>query len=111
MRRHRPRGYTNTDAPDKAALVALGKKMGALTGYPVSTGDGGVGYLAPGATDDWLSGTRGVPAYTFEIGPASGACAGFLPAYSCVSSTFWPILKPALVYAARAAASPYGKLP
>ncbi|MFI7060910.1 hypothetical protein ACIBL3_08010 [Kribbella sp. NPDC050124] len=36
--------------PDKAKLVALGKKMGALTGYPVSTGDGGVGYLAPGAT-------------------------------------------------------------
>jgi len=43
-----PWGYTNSDAPDKAALVALGKKMGALTGYPVSTGDGGVGYFAPG---------------------------------------------------------------
>jgi len=106
-----PYGYTNTDAPDKAKLVALGKKMGEFTGYPVSTGDGGVGYFAPGATDDWLYGTRGVPAYTFEIGPPSGACAGFLPAYSCVSSTFWPALKPALVYAARAAAAPYGKLP
>jgi carboxypeptidase T len=106
-----PWGYTNTAAPDRAALVALGKKMGEFTGYPVSTGDGGVGYFAPGATDDWLYGTRGVPAYTFEIGPASGSCAGFLPAYSCVSSTFWPKLKPALVYAARAAVAPYGKLP
>jgi len=106
-----PYGYTNTAAPDKAKLVALGKKMGEFTGYPVSTGDGGVGYFAPGATDDWLYGTRGVPAYTFEIGPPSGTCAGFLPAYSCVSSTFWPALKPALVYAAQAAASPYGKLP
>ena len=60
-------------------MVALGKKMGEFTGYPVSTGDGGVGYFAPGATDDWLYGTRGVPAYTFEIGPPSGACGG-LPA-------------------------------
>ncbi|WP_433168437.1 M14 family zinc carboxypeptidase [Kribbella sp. CA-247076] len=106
-----PYSFTNAAAPDHAKLVALGKKMGALTGYPVSTGDGGVGYLAPGATDDWLYGTRGVPAYTFEIGPSAGACAGFLPAYSCVSSTFWPLLKPALVYAARAAAAPYGPLP
>jgi hypothetical protein len=106
-----PYGYTNTDAPDKARLVALGKKMGEFTGYPVSTGDGGVGYFAPGTTDDWLYGTRGVPAYTFEVGPASGACAGFLPAYACVASTFWPALKPALVYAAQAAAAPYGKLP
>ncbi|MGW6198954.1 M14 family zinc carboxypeptidase [Kribbella sp. NPDC055110] len=106
-----PWGYTNKDAPNKAALVALGKKMGAFTGYPVSTGDGGVGYFAPGATDDWLYGTRGVPSYTFEIGPDSGTCAGFLPAYSCVDSTFWPLLKPALVYAAKAAAAPYGQLP
>lgn len=106
-----PWGYTNTDAPNKAALVALGKKMGEFTGYPVSTGDGGVGYFAPGATDDWLYGTRGVPSYTFEIGPDSGTCAGFLPAYSCVSATFWPLLKPALVYAAKAAAAPYGQLP
>ncbi len=106
-----PWGYTNNDAPNKAALVALGKKMGEFTGYPVSTGDGGVGYFAPGATDDWLYGTRGVPSYTFEIGPDSGTCAGFLPAYSCVSSTFWPLMKPALVYAAQAAATPYGQLP
>ncbi|TDD13226.1 peptidase M14 [Kribbella turkmenica] len=106
-----PYAYTNTAAPDRAKLVALGKKMGQLTGYPVSTGDGGVGYFAPGSTDDWLYGTRGVPAYTFEIGPSSGACAGFLPAYSCVASTFWPAVKPALVYAARAAAAPYGTLP
>ncbi len=106
-----PWGYTNNDAPNKAALVALGKKMGEFTGYPVSTGDGGVGYFAPGATDDWLYGTRGVPSYTFEIGPDSGTCAGFLPAYSCIASTFWPLMKPALVYAAQAAATPYGQLP
>jgi hypothetical protein len=106
-----PYGYTNTDAPNKAALVALGKKMGALNGYPVSTGDGGIGYFAPGATDDWLYGTRGVPSYTFEIGPDSGPCAGFFPAYSCMASTFWPQQKPALLYAAQAAATPYGPLP
>ena len=106
-----PYGYTNTDAPNKTALVALGKKMGALNGYPVSTGDGGVGYFAPGATDDWLYGTRGVPSYTFEIGPDSGSCGGFFPAYACMDSTFWPKQKLALVYAAKAAATPYGQLP
>jgi carboxypeptidase T len=106
-----PYGYTNTAAPNKAALVALGKKMGALNGYPVSTGDGGVGYFAPGATDDWLYGTRGVPSYTFEIGPDSGSCGGFFPSYSCFTSTLWPLQKPALLYAARAAATPYGTLP
>ncbi|MFI5692657.1 M14 family zinc carboxypeptidase [Kribbella sp. NPDC051586] len=106
-----PWGYTDTAAPDRDALVALGNKMGAVTGYPVSTGDGGIGYFTPGSTTDWLYGTRGVPSYTFEIGPRTGWCAGFLPAYSCVSSTFWPLLKPALVYAARAAAAPYVKLP
>lgn len=106
-----PWGYTRNAAPDQTALVALGNKMGAFTGYPVFTGDGGIGYLTPGSTSDWLYGTRGVPSYTFEIGPKSGWCAGFLPAYSCVASTFWPLLKPALVYAAEAAATPYRHLP
>jgi hypothetical protein len=69
------------------------------------------GYFAPGATDDWLYGTRGVPSYTFEIGPDSGPCAGFFPAYTCMTSTFWPQQEPALLYAAQAAATPYGPLP
>ena len=106
-----PWGYTRTAAPDQAALVALGNKMGGFTGYPVFTGDGGIGYLTPGSTSDWLYGTRGVPSYTFEVGPRTGWCAGFLPPYSCIASTFWPLLKPALVYAAKAAATPYGQLP
>ncbi|MFD3399047.1 M14 family zinc carboxypeptidase [Kribbella sp. NPDC058693] len=106
-----PWGYTRTPAPDQAALVALGNKMSAFTGYPVFTGDGGIGYLTPGSTSDWLYGTRGVPSYTFEIGPKTGWCAGFVPPYSCIASTFWPLLKPALVYAAKAAATPYGPLP
>lgn len=106
-----PWGYTDTAAPDRDKLVALGNKMSAVTGYPVFTGDGGIGYLTPGSTSDWLYGTRGVPSYTFEIGPKTGWCAGFVPAYSCIASTFWPLLKPALVYAAKAAATPYGPLP
>jgi hypothetical protein len=106
-----PWGYTRNAAPDRAALMALGNKMSAFTRYPVATGDGGVGYLTPGSTTDWLYGTRGVPSYTFEIGPRAGACSGFLPAYSCVSTTFWPLLKPALVYAAQSAETPYGHLP
>jgi carboxypeptidase T len=106
-----PWGFTNQPAPDRAALVALGKKLSAFNGYPVSTGDAGLGYFAPGATDDWLYGTRGVPAYTFEVGPEQGQCAGFLPTYSCLDSTLWPSNKGAFLYAARAAATPYGPLP
>lgn len=106
-----PWGYTNDAAPNRAALVALGKKMAVSNGYPVTTGDGGVGYFAPGATDDWAYGTRGLPAYTFEVGPGSGSCAGFLPSYTCMDSTFWPKNKGAFMYAAKAAAKPYGTLP
>lgn len=84
--------------------------MGALNGFPVSIGDGGIGYFAPGATDDWLYGTRGVPSYTFEIGPDSGPCAGFFLAYSCMAATFWPQQEPALLYAAQSAATRYGSL-
>ncbi|HEY0473855.1 MAG TPA: M14 family zinc carboxypeptidase [Kribbella sp.] len=106
-----PYGYTNTAAPNGPALVALGKKMSGFNGYPVSTGDGGVGYFAPGATDDWLYGTRGIPSYTFEVGSDSGICGGFFPAYSCMDSTFWPKNKPAFLYAAKAASAPYRVLP
>ena len=77
----------------------------------MSNGDGGVGYFAPGATDDWLYGSRGVPSYTFEIGPDSGPCAGFFPAYTCMTSTFWPQQEPVLRSAAQAAATPYGPFP
>jgi hypothetical protein len=52
-----------------------------------------------------------VPSYTFEIGPDSGSCGGFFPAYACMDSTFWPKQRLALVYAAKAAATPYGQLP
>lgn len=102
-----PWGYTNDPAPNRAALIALGNGMSAFNGYPVSTGDGGVGYFAPGATDDWMYGTRGVPAYTFEVGGGSGTCGGFMPAYSCMDSEFWPKNKGAFIHAARSAANPY----
>lgn len=102
-----PWGYTNDPAPNRAALLALGNGMSEFNGYPVSTGDGGVGYFAPGATDDWMYGTRGVPAYTFEVGGGSGTCGGFMPAYSCMDSEFWPKNKPAFIHAAKTAANPY----
>lgn len=106
-----PWGFTNSPAPDRAALVALGKKMSRFNGYPVSTGDTGIGYFAPGATDDWLYGTRGIPSYTFEVGPETGDCAGFLPPHTCLDSLLWPTNKKAFLYAAQAAATPYGPLP
>ena len=107
-----PYGYTNTAAPNRDRIGCPGQEDGGVERLSRSaTGDGGVGYFAPGATDDWLYGTRGVPSYTFEIGPESGSCGGFFPAYTCFTSTLWPAQKPALLYAARAAATPYGTLP
>ena len=31
-----------------------------------------------------------MPSFTFELGPTSGTCSGFTPAYSCMDSLFWP---------------------
>ncbi|TCM50211.1 hypothetical protein EV648_102253 [Kribbella sp. VKM Ac-2568] len=77
----------------------------------MSTGDGGVGYFAPGATDDWLYGSRGVPSYTFEIGPDSGPLRRLLPRLHLHDLNLLAQQKPALRYAAQAAATPYGPFP
>jgi carboxypeptidase T len=69
-------------------------------------GDGGLGYFAPGATDDWIYGTLGVPGYTIEVGPNGGSCSGFMPAYSCMAG-FWSLNAPAFMAAAMTAAKPY----
>ena len=74
--------------------------------YDVVHGDGGLNYFAPGATDDWIYGTRGIPGYTIEVGPNASGCSGFFPRYSCMSS-FWSLNMPAFIALANAAAHPY----
>ncbi|NJM42719.1 MAG: hypothetical protein HC853_19275 [Anaerolineae bacterium] len=95
-------GYT----PNDAQLRALAFRLSYFNNYVTGTGDE-VLYATTGTTDDWVYGTLGAPSFTFEIGPANGACSGFTPAYGCQDSTFWPLNKDAFVYAAKSAQQPY----
>ena len=90
-----------------ASLRAIGKQLGSITGYPYGQA-GQVLYNAAGSTDDWAYDKLGVASFTIEVGDnANRGCDGFLPAYSCQDSFFWPKMKPALVYAAQQATAPY----
>ncbi|MFC0070122.1 M14 family zinc carboxypeptidase [Umezawaea endophytica] len=102
-----PWGWSPVKAPNDAQMRAFGKKMAAFNGYLVGTNEETVGYDTSGTTDDFTYGVLGVASVTFEVGASSGTCGGFFPAYSCVSSTFWPKNKGAFVVAAKAAAAPY----
>jgi murein tripeptide amidase MpaA len=101
-----PYGWTNTLAPNNTDLKAIATAMAKSNKYDVVHGDGGLNYFAPGATDDWIYGTLGVPGYTIEVGPNSSSCSGFFPKYTCMSS-FWSLNLPAFMSLASAAARPY----
>ncbi|MFG3342213.1 M14 family zinc carboxypeptidase [Glycomyces sp. NPDC048151] len=102
-----PWGYTSDVAPNDAGLRALGKAMADSNGYFVGTNDDTVGYSTSGTTDDMAYGELGVASFTFEIGPDTGSCGGFFPAYTCVDDRLWPENEGALMTAAQAAAAPY----
>ncbi|MEV8509158.1 M14 family zinc carboxypeptidase [Actinoplanes sp. NPDC051475] len=101
-----PYGWTNSLAPNNNDLRTIATAMSQSNHYDVVHGDGGLNYFAPGATDDWIYGTRGVPGYTIEVGPDTSGCSGFFPRYSCMSS-FWSLNRPAFLTLANAAAHPY----
>ena len=93
-------------APNNTGLRSLAFRMSFFNSY--RTGQGSeILYATSGTTDDHAYGTLGIPAYTFEIGPSSGTCSGFTPAYSCQDGTFWPINRPAFLYAAKNVRQPY----
>lgn len=96
------RVHTGNDA----SLRAIAKRMAEYTGYQYGQ-PGEILYDSSGGTDDWIYDKLGVASFTIEIGPRDGECAGFLPAYSCQDSFFWPKLRPTLLYAAQQAAAPY----
>jgi hypothetical protein len=103
-----PWGWSDDLAPNDAGLRALGKAMAESNGYFVGTNDDTVGYSTSGTTDDMAYGELGVASFTYEIGPDSGNCGGFFPAFACVSDSLWPENEGALMTAAQAAAAPYG---
>jgi hypothetical protein len=93
-------------APNNAGLRSFAFRMSYFNNY--NTGQGSeILYATSGTTDDWAYGVLGVPGFTFEIGPSSGSCSGFTPSYSCQDGTFWPINRPAFLYAGKNARQPY----
>jgi hypothetical protein len=111
-----PWGYTECNgvlcpvskrAPNDAGLRAWGFRMSYYNGYPTGQSSELL-YAASGTTDDWAYGVLGIPGATFEIGPSGGACgASFTPPYTCQDSTFWPLNRGALLYAAKLTRQPY----
>ncbi|TWP53327.1 carboxypeptidase [Lentzea tibetensis] len=103
-----PWGWSTQDSGNDAPLRTMAKDMAQLAGGWQYGQPGEVLYNAAGATDDWVYDDLGVASFVWEIGAQSGSCSGFLPAYSCQTSTHWPKVKSMLQYAAGKAANPYG---
>ncbi|GIV98199.1 MAG: hypothetical protein KatS3mg057_2856 [Herpetosiphonaceae bacterium] len=106
-----PWGWTDSPAPNGGDLALIGHKLASYNGYRAGQ-PGEILYNASGTTDDWSYGELGIASFTFEVGPQSGTCAGFMPPYSCIDGdgggrAFWPENRPALLYAARIARAPY----
>ena len=101
-----PWGDNNSLAPNGAKLRTLALKMASYNGYTAGQG-GNVLYQTTGTTDDDLYGRLGVASFTTELGAAGTSCDGFMPAYSCVASRFWPQERQSLIALAQAAAGPY----
>jgi hypothetical protein len=94
-----PWGFTDVPPPNGTALRTLGRKMAywnsatpeqASSLYPTS-----------GATDDFAYGDLGLAAYTFEVGTR------FFETCAVFESSILPGNLPSLIYAAKAARTPY----
>ncbi|GAA0264935.1 M14 family zinc carboxypeptidase [Saccharothrix mutabilis subsp. mutabilis] len=104
-----PWGWTTSyKTGNDAALRGMAQEMARIAGGWQYGQPGEVLYNAAGATDDWVYDDLGTASFVWEIGPGSGTCSGFFPAFSCQTSTFWPKVKPMLMYSAKKAANPYG---
>ncbi len=95
-----PWGYLYEPAPNRDGLKAIGDKLASFNGY-LSCQPTACLYAASGASDDWAYGELGIPAFTFEVGRQ------FMPPYSEIDAVQWPDNKPAFIYAARIARTPY----
>jgi hypothetical protein len=95
-----PWGNITTAAPNKTGLKAIGDKFATYNGYE-SCQPSICLYITSGTSDDHVYGELGAPAYTFEVGST------FMPSYSVIDAVQWPENKPAFIYAAKIARTPY----
>src|SRR5690606_35041783 len=95
-----PWGNSNAPAPNRTDLRAIGDKLATYNNY-LSCQPSECLYMSNGTSDDWAYGVLGIPAFTFEIGYQ------FMPSYNEIDAVQWPENKPALIYAAKIARTPY----
>ena len=96
--------WTQRTANDEG-LRSLSFRLSHYNGY--ETGQSSeILYPSSGGTDDWAYQDLGVSGVTYEIGPGSGECAGFFPAYSC-QDRFEDENLASILYAGEAARAPY----
>lgn len=94
-----PWGFENVPAPNGAALTALGRKLARFNSYtPQQSPEL---YIVDGSTTDFAYGELGVAAYTFELGTT------FFQDCLAFETQILPDNLQALIYAAKAARSPY----
>ncbi|MBN1136278.1 MAG: PKD domain-containing protein, partial [Anaerolineae bacterium] len=104
-----PFGFDEGGAPNNAQLQTIARKMAYYNDFYPS----GFLYTVDGSTDDWTYGKFGVASFTFEVGPQSGSCGGFFPAYGCIDGIdgmtrdFWAENGPAFIFAHKIARTPY----
>jgi hypothetical protein len=95
-----PWGNTTNPAPNSTGLQAIGQKFATYNTYQACQPSVCL-YLTSGTSDDWAYGILGIPSYTFEVGSA------FMPSYSTIDNVQWPENRPAFIYAAKIARTPY----
>jgi carboxypeptidase T len=96
--------------PPNLQLRTIARKTARYNGYdPIQTIQL---YPTSGTSQDYAYGELGVAGFGMESGlGGSGTCQGFMPAYSCMdgqtNGNFWNLNRPALIYFAKLARSPY----
>jgi murein tripeptide amidase MpaA len=103
-----PWGQDNTPPPN-LQLRTISQKLAAYNGYnPIQSIQL---YPTSGTAREYAYGELGVVGLAMEIGAGSGACGGFMPAYSCLDGgaggNFWNLNRPVLLYLAKIARAPY----
>ena len=93
-------GTTTNPTPNETQLKAIGDKLATYNGYD-SCQSSRCLYETSGTTDEFVYGTLGAASFTFEVGN------DFMPPYSVIDTTQWPDNRPAFLYAARIARTPY----